>query len=150
MRKVIALIATVGIVPLIMTGQQEQTAAEILHQLKKLQNTSRVLYLAAHPDDENTRVISWLENQRGINTAYLSLTRGDGGQNLVGTELGAKLGMLRTQELMQAREIDGGEQFFSRAVDFGYSKTAEETFEKWDKDKILSDVVWVIRQFSRM
>jgi LmbE family N-acetylglucosaminyl deacetylase len=122
--------------------------AQILHRLKKLQNTTRVLYLAAHPDDENTRVISWLENSQGTRTAYLSLTRGDGGQNLIGTELGAKLGVLRTQELMQARKIDGGEQFFTRAVDFGYSKTAEETFKQWNKKAVLADVVWVLRSFQ--
>jgi LmbE family N-acetylglucosaminyl deacetylase len=124
-----------------------QGAQHILHDLHKLQNGARVLYLAAHPDDENTRVISWLENQRHVRTAYLSLTRGDGGQNLIGPELGARLGVLRTQELMQARRIDGGEQFFSRAVDFGYSKTAEETLRFWDKQKVLADVVRVIRRF---
>ena len=124
-----------------------QGAQHILHDLHKLQNGARVLYLAAHPDDENTRVISWLENQRHVRTAYLSLTRGDGGQNLIGPELGARLGVLRTQELMQARRIDGGEQFFSRAVDFGYSKTADETLRFWDKQKVLADVVRVIRHF---
>ncbi len=124
-----------------------QSSTDILHELKKLQNPARVLYLAAHPDDENTRMISWLVNGVGANTAYLSLTRGDGGQNLIGTELGAKLGVLRTQELMQARRIDGGTQFFTRAVDFGYSKTAEETLEKWGREEVLSDVVFVIRKF---
>lgn len=126
---------------------QGQASSEIIHELKKLQNPTRVLYLAAHPDDENTRMISWLVNEVGANTAYLSLTRGDGGQNLIGPELGAKLGVLRTQELMQARELDGGQQFFSRAVDFGYSKSAKETLEKWGEDEVLSDVVWVIRKF---
>lgn len=124
-----------------------QSSSEILHELKKLQNPTRVLYLAAHPDDENTRMISWLVNEVGANTAYLSLTRGDGGQNLIGTELGPKLGVLRTQELMQARRIDGGQQFFTRAVDFGYSKSAKESLEKWGEDEVLSDVVWVIRKF---
>lgn len=112
-----------------------------------MQTPLRVLYVAAHPDDENTRMIAWLSNDIGAQTAYLSLTRGDGGQNLIGTELGAKLGVLRTQELMQARAIDGGNQFFSRAVDFGYSKTPEETFRQWDQDQVLSDAVRVIRQF---
>lgn len=125
----------------------QASSGNILHHLHKMQNPTRVLYLAAHPDDENTRMIAWLVNDFGAHTAYLSLTRGDGGQNLIGTELGAKLGVLRTQELMQARAIDGGHQFFSRAVDFGYSKTATETLKKWDRDKILSDVVWVIRKF---
>ena len=125
----------------------KSSSSSILHELKKLRNPTRVLYLAAHPDDENTRMISWLVNEVGANTAYLSLTRGDGGQNLIGKELSEDLGVLRTQELMQARGIDGGKQFFTRAVDFGYSKTAEETLEKWDEEKVLSDVVWVIRQF---
>ncbi|WP_417591825.1 PIG-L family deacetylase [Owenweeksia hongkongensis] len=128
-------------------GQKDLSGGEILHELKKLQNPTRVLYLAAHPDDENTRMISWLDNGKGVRTAYLSLTRGDGGQNLIGTELGNKLGVLRSQELMQARKTDGGEQFFSRAIDFGYSKTADETMEKWGEEEILSDVVWVIRTY---
>jgi len=122
-------------------------SGDLLNELHKLQNPVRVLYLAAHPDDENTGMIAWLANQYGAQTAYLSLTRGDGGQNLIGTELGAKLGLLRTQELLQARAIDGGSQYFTRAVDFGYSKTASETLSKWDKDEVLSDVVRVIRQF---
>ncbi|MEX2379541.1 MAG: PIG-L family deacetylase, partial [Vicingaceae bacterium] len=124
-----------------------QSSADVLQEIKKLKVVGNALYLAAHPDDENTRLISWLENERLIRTAYLSLTRGDGGQNLIGTEKGAAMGVLRTQELLEARKIDGGEQFFSRAVDFGYSKTAEETLEIWDKQKILADVVWVIRKF---
>ncbi len=128
-------------------GAHSQSSSEILHELQKLQNSTTVLYLAAHPDDENTRMISWLVNGYGARTAYLSLTRGDGGQNLIGTELGPALGVLRTQELLHARRIDGGEQFFSRAVDFGYSKTADETLEKWDKEAVLSDVVFVIRKF---
>lgn len=129
-------------------AQTQMSSSEILHEIKKLQNSSTVLYLAAHPDDENTRMISWLTNGVGAKTAYMSLTRGDGGQNLIGTELGAKLGVLRTQELMQARKIDGGTQFFSRAVDFGYSKTSDETLEKWADDVILKDVVWMIREFQ--
>ncbi len=126
---------------------QNGSAADILHELKKLQNPTRVLYLAAHPDDENTRMISYLVNEVGAQTAYLSLTRGDGGQNLIGKELSAELGILRTQELMQARTIDGGQQFFTRAVDFGYSKTSKETLEKWGEEEVLADVVWVIRKF---
>lgn len=123
-----------------------QSASEIQHNLEKLKNFNSVLYIAAHPDDENTRVIAWLSKGRLVETSYLSLTRGDGGQNLIGEELGPELGILRTQELLAARNIDGGNQYFSRAVDFGYSKTAEETLEFWDKEKILSDVVRVIRQ----
>jgi len=124
-----------------------QTSAEIYHQLLKLGNTSTILYMAAHPDDENTRLISYFENDLHSRVAYLSLTRGDGGQNLIGTEIGRAIGVLRTQELLQARKIDGGEQFFTRAVDFGYSKSAEESFDKWGKEEILRDVVWVIRKF---
>jgi len=125
-----------------------ESSAEIYHELQKLKVLGNVLYLAAHPDDENTRLIAWLENEKKVRTAYLSLTRGDGGQNLIGTEKGDALGVLRTQELLEARNEDGGEQFFSRAKDFGYSKTADETFEKWNKEDILWDAVWVIRKFQ--
>lgn len=123
------------------------TSSEIYQKLKKLNVLGSVLYVAAHPDDENTRLIAYLSNEKLYRTAYLSLTRGDGGQNLIGNEQGVDLGLIRTQELLAARRVDGGEQFFSRAFDFGYSKTPEETLEIWDKDKILSDVVWVIRKF---
>lgn len=121
--------------------------AAILHRMQKLEVVGSVLYVAAHPDDENTRLISWLSNGKKVRTAYLSLTRGDGGQNLIGPELGDALGVLRTQELLEARRIDGGEQFFSRAVDFGYSKSADETFAKWGKQEVLADVVRVVRTF---
>ncbi len=104
--------------------------------------------MAAHPDDENTRVIAWLANGEHAKTGYLSLTRGDGGQNLIGDEFGDALGILRTQELLAARNIDGGEQYFTRALDFGYSRSAEETLEKWDEEQVLADVVWVIRKFQ--
>ncbi|GAB3657573.1 hypothetical protein GCM10028791_30070 [Echinicola sediminis] len=114
----------------------------------KLAETKRVLYLAAHPDDENTRLIAYLGNKEHMQVGYLSLTRGDGGQNLIGKELGTELGMIRTQELLRARETDGGQQFFSRAIDFGYSKNPDETLNNWDKDKLLSDVVWVIRNYQ--
>jgi LmbE family N-acetylglucosaminyl deacetylase len=122
-------------------------AAVILHRMHKLGVLGSVLYVAAHPDDENTRLISFLSNGRQVRTAYLSLTRGDGGQNLIGPELGDALGILRTQELLEARRIDGGEQFFTRAVDFGYSKTPEETFAKWGRQEVLGDVVRVVRTF---
>ena len=104
--------------------------------------------MAAHPDDENTRLIAYLSNEALLNTAYLSVTRGDGGQNLVGPEIREMLGVIRTQELLQARRIDGGQQFFTRANDFGYSKSPEETLAIWDKEKVLADVVWVIRKFK--
>ena len=126
---------------------EQPHAGEILHRMQKLNVLGSVLYIAAHPDDENTRLISWLANGKKVRTAYLSLTRGEGGQNLIGSELGDALGIIRTQELLEARRIDGGEQFFTRAVDFGYSKTAEESFAKWGKQEVLSDVVRVIRTF---
>jgi LmbE family N-acetylglucosaminyl deacetylase len=122
-------------------------SAAILHRLHKLEVYGSVLYVAAHPDDENTRLISYLSNGRMVRTGYLSLTRGDGGQNLIGPELGAALGVLRTQELLEARRIDGGEQFFTRAVDFGYSKSPEETLAKWGREAVLGDVVRVVRTF---
>ncbi len=125
-----------------------KTPGEIILALEKLNTVGSVLYLAAHPDDENQRLISYLANERKVRTGYLSLTRGDGGQNLIGTEKGPGLGLLRTQELLEARRVDGGEQFFSRAMDFGYSKSPEETFEVWGKEEILADVVWVIRKFK--
>ncbi|MFN9520008.1 MAG: PIG-L family deacetylase, partial [Bacteroidota bacterium] len=123
------------------------TSSEILLQLKKLNTVGSVLYIAAHPDDENTRLIAYLANEKCLRTGYLSLTRGDGGQNLIGPEQGIELGIIRTQELLAARRIDGGEQFFTRAYDFGFSKSPEETLAKWNKDSILSDMVWVIRNF---
>ncbi|MBK6730475.1 MAG: PIG-L family deacetylase [Bacteroidetes bacterium] len=123
-------------------------AARILLELEKLNTTGNVLYMAAHPDDENTKLITYFANEKKSRTAYLSLTRGDGGQNLVGVELGAYLGLLRTEELMEARKTDGGEQFFTTAVDFGYSKTAKETFSIWNHDRLLEEAVWVIRNFQ--
>ncbi|MCG8476221.1 MAG: PIG-L family deacetylase [Cytophagales bacterium] len=128
-------------------GQQKH-AAQLLLDLKKMNVLGSVMYVAAHPDDENTRLITWLANDRLYRTAYLSLTRGDGGQNLIGPEKGPKgVGIIRTQELLEARKIDGGEQYFTRAVDFGYSKSADETLRFWDKKKVLADVVWNIRRF---
>ena len=124
------------------------TSSEILLQLKKLNVLGSVLYIAAHPDDENTRLLAYLANEKLYRTGYLSLTRGDGGQNLIGDEQGVDLGLIRTQELLAARRIDGAEQFFSRAFDFGFSKSPEEAMKIWGHDKILSDVVWVIRQYQ--
>ena len=125
----------------------KKDAAAIYSDIQKLNFLGSVLYLAAHPDDENTRLISYYSNSVHARTAYLSLTRGDGGQNLIGTELREQLGVIRTQELLEARKIDGGIQYFSRANDFGYSKTTDETLKIWDKDAVLSDIVWVIRNF---
>ncbi|MBC9933406.1 PIG-L family deacetylase [Chitinophaga qingshengii] len=123
-------------------------AADIKLQLKKLDTLGSVLYLAAHPDDENTRLLAYLAKEKLYRTGYLSLTRGDGGQNLVGNEQSELLGLIRTQELLAARRIDGAEQFFTRAQDFGFSKNPAETFTIWDKKKILGDVVWMIRKFQ--
>ena len=123
-------------------------SAEILLGIKKLKVIGSVLYIAAHPDDENTRLLAYFSKERMYRTGYLSLTRGDGGQNLIGDEQGIELGLIRTQELLAARRIDGAEQFFTRAFDFGFSKTTEEALKVWDKEKILSDVVWVIRRFQ--
>jgi LmbE family N-acetylglucosaminyl deacetylase len=124
------------------------TSSEILQHIKKLKVLGSVLYVAAHPDDENTRLIAYLSNDKLYRTGYLSLTRGDGGQNLIGDEQGTELGLIRTQELLAARRIDGGEQFFSRAIDFGFSKNPKETFQFWNEEEVLSDVVWVIRKFQ--
>ena len=121
------------------------SAGHIVLALERLGVVGTVLYVAAHPDDENTRLLAWLANERGLRAAYVSLTRGDGGQNLVGPELGPLLGLIRTYELLAARGVDGAEQYFTRAVDFGYSKSAEETLAIWGKDEILADLTRVVR-----
>lgn len=123
------------------------TSSEIMHELEKLQVLGTVMYVAAHPDDENTRLISFLANERKVQTIYLSVTRGDGGQNLIGPEIREQLGIIRTQELLQARRTDGGYQHFTRANDFGFSKHPDEALSTWDRDKVLADVVWAIRKF---
>lgn len=124
------------------------TSTEIHHALKKLNFLGTALYIAAHPDDENTRLISYLSNHDKARTAYLSITRGDGGQNLIGSELRELLGVLRTQELLAARKVDGGEQWFTRANDFGYSKHPNETLKIWDRQEVLGDIVWAIRNLK--
>ena len=124
------------------------TSSTIYESIQKLNFLGSVLYVAAHPDDENTRLIAYMANKAKARTAYLSLTRGDGGQNLIGPEIRELLGVIRTQELLAARGIDGGEQLFSRANDFGYSKHPDETLAIWEKEKVLSDVVLAIRQFK--
>jgi LmbE family N-acetylglucosaminyl deacetylase len=126
---------------------EQWNAGEIQLALQKLNVLGRVLYIAAHPDDENTNLMALWANGSLYESAYLSITRGDGGQNLIGPELRERLGVIRTEELLAARRLDHGKQFFSRAIDFGFSKTAEETMRIWDHDKILSDVVWVVRKF---
>ena len=124
------------------------TSTDIYLQLKKLKVLGSVLYIAAHPDDENNTLLPYLAKEKMYRTAYLSLTRGDGGQNLIGSEQGVDLGLIRTQELLAARKIDGAEQYFSRAYEFGFSKTSNETLHIWDSIKVLSDVVWMIRKFQ--
>lgn len=143
----------IGLIPLNSSLLYAQTtssnnAASIKLRIEKLNTLGSVLYFAAHPDDENTRLIGWLANEKRYRTGYLSLTRGDGGQNLIGTEQAEELGLVRTQELLAARRDDGGEQFFSTANDFGFSKTFDETFQIWNREKILADAVWVIRNFQ--
>src|SRR5947209_10522812 len=122
-------------------------APEIEQSLHKLNELGTVLMIAAHPDDERTQVLAYFARGRHMRTAYLSLTRGEGGQNLIGSEQGPQLGLIRTQELLAARQIDGAEQFFTRAIDFGFTRTPAETLQKWGHDRILSDVVWVIRRY---
>lgn len=149
MKKSIALFSIL-LLPVFSIAQQLRpaTSAQIYHELNQLKHLTNVLYLAAHPDDENTRMLAWLVNDQHIPTAYLSLTRGDGGQNILGPQLGPALGLIRTHELLEARKLDGGAgQYFTRAIDFGYSKTADETFKHWDEETLTGDVVWVMRQF---
>ncbi|MCK9481829.1 MAG: PIG-L family deacetylase [Bacteroidia bacterium] len=142
-------IVTFSLVLLSSLNSHAQTlnSGEIYKEIQKLNQFGSVLYIAAHPDDENTRLISYLSKGKLYRVGYLSLTRGDGGQNLIGAEQGVELGVIRTNELLQARSIDGAEQFFTRAYDFGYSKNPTETFAFWNKDSVLRDVVWVIRKF---
>jgi LmbE family N-acetylglucosaminyl deacetylase len=129
-------------------GQRELSgAADIELRLEKLNILGSVLMIAAHPDDENTALLAYFARGRKLRTAYLSATRGEGGQNLIGPEQGDLLGLIRTQELLAARRVDGAEQFFTRAIDFGFSKTPEETIDKWGRERIVSDMVWTIRHF---
>ncbi|MGI8889231.1 MAG: PIG-L family deacetylase [Chthoniobacterales bacterium] len=146
----VASLAFVSLVGLSQGAEAPATmdSAHIRLALEKLNVLGRVLYVAAHPDDENTGLISYWANGALYDTAYLSLTRGDGGQNLIGPELRDQLGVIRTQELLAARRIDHGRQFFTRANDFGFSKSADEALRIWDRDKILADVVWTIRKFQ--
>ncbi|MFX1708451.1 PIG-L family deacetylase [Chitinophaga sp. CC14] len=144
---VIILLAALGL-PALAQPSPVWNAADIKLQLKKLDTLGSVLYIAAHPDDENTRLLGYLAKEKLYRTGYLSLTRGDGGQNLVGNEQSELLGLIRTQELLAARRIDGAEQFFTRAQDFGFSKNPQETFTIWNREQILGDVVYMIRKFQ--
>ena len=137
------------LLPVASFSQVKQPGAAVIEQrLQKLNFLGSAMMVAAHPDDENTRLITWLANDKLATTAYFAMTRGDGGQNLIGPEIRDELGLIRTHELLEARKIDGGQQFFTRANDFGFSKVASETFEIWDRDMILSDVVRIIRKFK--
>lgn len=141
MKKILLLAACSLWLSFISLAQTSTASADIYLGLRKLNVLGSVLYIAAHPDDENTRLLTYFSKDKLYRTGYLSLTRGDGGQNLIGDEQGIALGLIRTQELLSARRIDGAEQFFTRAFDFGYSKTPQETFTKWNKEKILADAV---------
>lgn len=149
MRKIFFLLFTIhNSLFTIAQSQKTYTSSEILLQLKRLNVLGSVLYVGAHPDDENNPLLPYLANEKLYRTAYLSLTRGDGGQNLIGDEQGIELGLIRTQELLAARKLDGAEQYFTRAYEFGFSKSSEEALRIWGREKILSDVVWVIRQYQ--
>jgi len=148
LRRTIALFVSLFIIPAALFAQKPLDAAQIQLALKKLTVVGSALYVAAHPDDENTALIAWLGNERLYRTAYLSMTRGDGGQNLLGDEKGELLGVIRTQELLAARRTDGSEQFFTRALDFGFSKGPQETLAIWNHDLVFADVVWNIRRYQ--
>ena len=143
-----ALAATLGaLAPVLAQSSLPQGDGERRLALRKLSVLASVLYVGAHPDDENTAMLAYLAKERLARTGYLSLTRGDGGQNLIGTEQGELLGLIRTEELLAARRIDGAEQLFTRTIDFGYSKSPEETLAIWGHEAALADVVWAIRSF---
>jgi LmbE family N-acetylglucosaminyl deacetylase len=146
MRKIFVFI--VAFCALLTNAGAQKNSAEIIAQIKGLKTVGSVLYFAAHPDDENNSFLPYLTKERNYRTAYLSLTRGDGGQNLIGKEQGIELGMIRSQELLAARRIDGAEQYFSTAYEFGFSKSSDEALQIWDHEKVLSDAVWIIRKFQ--
>jgi len=142
-----AAVFLAALAPLAAQQQPFSGTPDLLESVERLNQLGSVLMIAAHPDDERTGVLAYFARGRHMRTAYLSVTRGEGGQNLIGSEQGAALGVIRTQELLAARQIDGAEQFFTRAIDFGFSKTAAETMQKWGHDRILSDIVWIIRSY---
>lgn len=143
-----SLCALVALYLLLAGNGHSMTSTDILLELEKLKTVGTVLYVAAHPDDENTTLLAYLAQEKKLDTAYLSLTRGGGGQNLIGSELNAELGLIRANELLQARKIDGATQLFTRARDFGYSKNPEDTLENWEEDEVLGDVVYAVRYFK--
>lgn len=148
MRKIFSVLAVTATGFSAMAQQvRPANSATVYHELCRMKNLTHVLYVAAHPDDENTRFLAWMVNEKHIRTAYLSLTRGDGGQNILGNEQGPALGLIRTHELMEARKIDGAEQFFSQAIDFGFSKTSDETFMHWNPYILAGNVAYVMRKF---
>jgi len=144
----LALFALLTLLPIAALAQRAMDAAELQLALRKLNVVGSALFVAAHPDDENTAVLAWLSNERLMRTGYLSMTRGDGGQNLLGDEKGELLGVVRTQELLAARRIDGAEQYFTRAIDFGYSRSPAEALDIWGHDTILADTVWIVRKLQ--
>src|SRR5438105_14995634 len=149
MQKSLALVALAATLVVPSSGTPRR-GAPLFAEVRTAESVERmrVLWIAAHPDDEDTNIIAWLARGRGVEIAYMSLTRGDGGQNLIGNELGEALGVIRTEELLAARRIDGAHQYFTRAYDFGFSKTADETFSHWPKDSLLGDVVKIVRAFK--
>jgi LmbE family N-acetylglucosaminyl deacetylase len=146
-RCVLVVLLTVASTAAVAQPVRPAPSTRIYGELLRLRSLTSVLYVAAHPDDENTRLLSWLATGRHIRTGYLSITRGDGGQNIIGSEQGAALGLIRTYELLAARKLDGAEQFFGRAIDFGFSKNPQETFRQWDSIALIADVVRTIRKF---
>ena len=149
-RRRLATLLVCALAPSVLPAQYRAPSGSlrVKHGIEKLQRLGSVLMIAAHPDDENTALLAYFAQGRKLRTGYLSLTRGEGGQNLIGSEQGDLMGLIRTQELLAARRVDGAEQFFSRAIDFGFSKTADETLAKWGREEILGDAVWVIRRFQ--
>ncbi len=145
---VLCIILYLFFVPGIHAQPSSYNPSDIKIALQKLNTLGTVLYIAAHPDDENTRLLAYMAREKNLRTCYLSLNRGEGGQNLIGKEQGALLGLIRTNELLMARSIDGAEQYFTRVIDFGYSKTPEETFTFWNHDSVLADVVYTIRKLQ--
>src|SRR6516225_6426454 len=143
----LGLIASFMLTTACLRAAEPLPPSAILQELRSFRELGTVLYVAAHPDDENTQLITYFARGRGYRTAYLSVTRGDGGQNAIGPEFGDELGVIRTQELLAARRLDGGRQFFTRAIDFGFSKDARETLRIWDRQQVVSDIVRIIRTF---